>query len=149
MVKVFDSTLDVIAQAQTVDQIKGIGLTSYEVGEFLDELRSRKDLSRDEIARREYRALPLLGLDVRGLTIHEFMAEDPQFFVDILCDVFLPAHRDKTGDQEPALEVKARAEVGYRLLEGMDRIPGVKTDSIDQEELLGWISAVRELQLIC
>lgn len=144
MVRVFDSTLDIVAQAQSVDQIKNIGLTSSEVREFLDGLRGRKDLSRDETARREYRALPLLGLDIQGLTIHEFMAEDPQFFVDMLCDVFLPAHRDKAADEEPTPEVKARAETGYRLLESMYRIPGTGTEGLDQEQLLGWIRTVRE-----
>ena len=144
MVKIFDSALDVVAQAQTTDQIKKIGLHSYEVQEFLNELRGRQDLSREEIARREYRALPLLEFDVKGLTIHEFMAEDPQFFVDMLCDVFLPAHRDKTADEEPTPEVKARAQVGYRLLKGMDKIPGIKTEGFDQEQLLNWIKSVRE-----
>ncbi|MFZ0931827.1 MAG: hypothetical protein WAN11_24730 [Syntrophobacteraceae bacterium] len=144
LIRVFDSTLDVVAQAQTADQISRIGLSSYEVREYLDELRKRPDLPQDEIARREYRALPLLGLDIQGLKIHEFMAEDPNFFVGILCDVFLPAHRDKTKNEEPIPEVQARAQVGYRLLEGMDRIPGTKADGLDQEELIGWIATVRE-----
>jgi hypothetical protein len=146
LVRLFDATLNELARAQTAEEVRQLGLRSYHVRQFLDELRKRADLPREELARREYQALPLLGpMDARGLTIHEFMAEDPNFFVDVLCDVFLPAHRDKTKDAEPTPEVQARAQAGFTLLEGMTRIPGQREENqINEEVLVQWINAVRK-----
>ena len=79
------------------------------------------------------------------LAIHDFMAEDPDFFVQVLCDVFLPAHRDKNNASKPTPEVRARAHTGYSLLQAMDSIPGQRKGSqLDEEALLQWINAVRE-----
>lgn len=146
LVRLFDATFAELARAQTTEQIRRLGLNSNYVRRFLDELRDRSDLPREEVARREYQALPLLGsLDAKGLTIHELMAEDPDFFVDVICDAFLPAHRDKSEDVEPTAEVQARAQSAFILLEGMEQIPGRRGESqIDEEVLLRWINAVRE-----
>lgn len=150
LVRLFDATFDQLGKAQTAEEIQRFRLQSHNVREFLDKLRSREDLSRQEIARREYQALPLLGpslssMYTQGLTIHELMAEDPNFFVELVCDVFLPAHRDKTKDVEPTPEEKARAEVGYILLKGMNVIPGQgEGDQIDEAILLQWIKVARK-----
>ena len=83
---------------------------------FLDELRNRSDIPREQLARREYQALPVLGsLNVQGLTLYEFMTEDPNFFMDVLCEVYLPAHRDKRERTEPTAEAQARAQAAYTL----------------------------------
>ncbi len=146
LVRLFDATFEELARVQTTEEIRRLGLNSHDMREFLEELRKRVDLPREELARREYQALPLLGsLDTQGLAIHEFMAEDPDFFVDVLCDVFLPAHRDKSEDAEPTPETRARAEAAYRLLQGMERIPGQRENNqIDEETLLQWAEAVRK-----
>lgn len=146
LVRLFEATFDELAQAQTAEEIQRLRLSTYDVQKFLGELHQRADLPRDELARMEYQALPLLGLrGARGLIIHEFMADDPNFFVDVLCDAFLPAHRDKSQDIEPTPEVRARAQAAFSLLNGMERIPGQREDNqIDEETLLRWVHAVRE-----
>jgi hypothetical protein len=145
MVRVFDATFDALRKAQTAEEVHRLGLSSYDVSQFLDQLRQRTDMPREELARREYQALPLLGLlDARGLTIHAFMAEDPNFFVDILCNVYLPAHRDQSTEAHPTAEERARAQAAYTLLKGMDRISGrSEGNEIDEAVLLQWIYAVR------
>jgi hypothetical protein len=73
------------------------------------------------------------------------MAEDPNFFVEVLCQVFRPNHRDADVESEPSLEAKARARIGYSLLESMDRIPGQIGDTqFDEGALLEWVNAVRK-----
>jgi hypothetical protein len=145
MLRIFDATFDELAKAQTADEVRRLGLDPYDVRRFLDQLRNHTDISREEVARREYRALPLLGsLNVHGLTLHEFMAEDPNFFLDVLCEVYLPAHRDKSERTEPTAEAQARAQVAYTLLESMDQIPGQhEGQELDEAALLQWIHAVR------
>jgi hypothetical protein len=145
LVRLFDATFDELAQAQAVEAIQRIGLSSYDVREFLDELRKRADLPREELARREYRALPLLVLHAQGLTIHEFMAAEPDFFVDVLCDAFLPAHRDKSEDAKLTSKERTRAQAAYRLLGGMEIVPGQgEGNDIDEDALRRWVDGVRK-----
>ncbi len=145
LVRLYDATLNDLARAQIVEEVQRLGLNSHNMRRFLEELRKREDLPQEELARREYQALPLLGpLDTEGLAIHEYMAEDPRFFVDVVCDAFLPAHRDKSQDAELTPEEQARAQAAYKLLSGMKRVPGQHEDhQIDEETLLKWIYAVR------
>jgi hypothetical protein len=145
MLRVFDATFDELAKAQTAAEVRRLGLNPYDVRRFLDELRNRSDIPREQLARREYQALPVLGsLNVQGLTLHEFMAEDPNFFLDVLCEVYLPAHRDKSEHTEPTAEAQARGQVAYTLLESMDQIPGQhEGQELDEAALLQWIHAVR------
>jgi hypothetical protein len=145
MLRIFDATFDELAKAQTADEVRRLGLNPYDVRRFLDELRNRSDIPREQVARREYQALPVLGsLNVQGLTLHEFMAEDPNFFLDVLCEVYLPAHRDKSERTEPTAEAQARAQVAYTLLESMDQIPGQhEGQRLHEAALLQWIHAAR------
>ncbi|PNE10077.1 MAG: hypothetical protein CR217_16410 [Beijerinckiaceae bacterium] len=103
--------------------------------------------TREEIARREYQALPLLGtLNARHLTLHTFMAENPTFFVEVLCEAFLLANRDKEQAPQPSPEARARAQVAYRLLAVMHTIPGAAEDGmLDEIKLMRWIEQVRKL----
>jgi hypothetical protein len=145
MLHIFDATFEELAKAQTADDMRRLGLNPYDVRRFLDELRNRNDIPREQLARREYQALPVLGsLNVQGLTLHEFMTEDPNFFLDVLCEVYLPAHRDKRERTEPTTEAQARAQAAYTLLESMDRMPGQREgQEIDEAALLQWIHGVR------
>jgi hypothetical protein len=146
LVRLFDAAFDELVRAETVEEIRRLRINSYDTRRFLDELRKRTDISRQELARKEYRALPVLQLkDAEGLTIHEVMAEDPAFFVEVLCAVYLPASRDKDQDTKPTDDVKARALAAYRLLEGMHEIPGLREgNQIDEGTLLLWIDEVRK-----
>jgi hypothetical protein len=87
----------------------------YDVQRFLNELRSRPDTTREGIARREYQALPHLDpLSARNLTLHTFMAENPNFFVDVLCEVYLPAivTRIRMSSQAPRNVLECRPLTG-------------------------------------
>lgn len=147
LLRIFDATFDQLHKAETVEEIRQLGLNPHDIRGFLKKIRDRTDIPREEIARREYQALPLLGhINAGGLIIHEIMAESPRFFVDVICDVFLPATRDKDEEPEPTPEAQSRARAAYSLLESMDRIPGKHGEGqIDEAQLREWIQAVREL----
>ena len=149
MVELFDATFYELSKAKTEEEIRRLGINSHDMSQYLNQLRNRSDIVPKELARREYQALPVLGsLKAKGLTIHKFMADDPQFFVDVLCDEFLPAGRDKSIEDEPTEEGQARARTGYSLLMGMNLIPGQGGEKgIDEEILMQWINTVREKAL--
>jgi hypothetical protein len=146
LLNVFDATINELARAQTDAEIRRINIDTFHVFRFLSMLRNRGDLPRENLARREYQVLPLLGYsNVHGLTIQEFMAEDPNFFIELLSEAFLPHHRDKSETPLSTPEAKARATASFLLLKGMDRIPGTLQDGhIDEETLLDWIGDVRK-----
>ena len=145
LLRLFDAVLQELAQAKTVEDIKRLGLNSYDLQRFLSELHNRKDLPREELARREYQALPLLGLsDIEGLTLQDFMAEDANFFVDVLCEAFLPTHRDKSKELVPSAEEKIRGQSAFSLINGMKVIPGRDGLNIDEKKLTQWVDDVRK-----
>jgi len=113
-------------------------------------LRDRDDISSAEIAIREYRYLPLLresrvySRDSHALELDRFMAENPEFYVQILSDVFGPA--SERGQEKDVTEhERAKAHIGWTLLEGFVSIPGQTDDQIDIEQLKAWVAEVRRL----
>jgi hypothetical protein len=147
LIRLFDATFQEMERVETAEEARRFSVRSSDLQDFLKEMRRREDLPKPEVARREYLALPLLShLRNSDLILHEFMSEEPQFFVDVLCDAFLPAHRDKSKDVKPTPAAQARAQAGYSLLQGMKRIPGqCEGARLDQEMLLEWIVEVRKL----
>jgi hypothetical protein len=113
-------------------------------------LRGRDDITSAEIAIREYRYLPLLresrvySGDSHALELDKFMAENPEFYVQILSDVFSP-ESDRGQNMEVTERERAKAHIGWTLLEGFVSIPGMTGDQIDIEQLKAWVAEVRRL----
>jgi hypothetical protein len=114
----------------------------YHIEQIFAELRRKADVPRIDIATREYAYLPLLAYREGELTIHSLLAEDPDLYVNLLCDVFKPA---SGGEGEITEERQARATAGYRLLSEFHKVPGAKNSEIDPDELTGWVTKVRKL----
>ncbi len=115
---------------------------AYHIEQVFADLRSRSDVPRLDIATREYAYLPLLAYREGELTIHSLLVEDPDLFVNLLCDVFRPASGEKA---EITDERQARATAGYRLLSEFHKVPGTKNSEIDPDALKRWVTRVREL----
>lgn len=146
LLKLFDAMFSELSRIDDVEKIRNLRIDSYHIHEFLKHLRTRDDISPEDIASREYQALPLLSYrEVKDLTLHEFMATDPEFFVQILCNAYKP--HSKTNGQEKELSKEAQniASVSFSLLNGMERLPGcTDPDKPDKEGILLWINKVRE-----
>jgi len=115
---------------------------AWEVEQIFGILRGRKDVSPIEIARREYAYLPLLRFSQVPLTIHALLAQDPEFFVSVLCDVFKPSSGES---REPTEERRAKASAGFRLLSEFEAVPGLRDGNLDVDDLRAWTTRVREL----
>ena len=122
----------------------------FDLEQVFSALRDRDDITSAEIAIREYRYLPLLGesrvysRDSYALELDKFMAESPEFYVQILSDVFSPA--SERGQAKDVTEhERAKAHIGWTLLEGFVSIPGQTGDQIDIEQLKAWVAEVRKL----
>ena len=134
--------LDKTVEEANAAPTQPLNTLAYELGVIFDALDRREEVPRIEIARREYAYLPLLEHSDRRLTLHRMMADDPEFFVSVLCDVFKPA----TGEPpEPDAIGRKRAAAAYSLLAKFTLVPGGEGGSINSDVLNKWVAQVRAL----
>ena len=91
----------------------------------------------DRIAGLEWAFLPALGIDAKPKTLHEKMAADPAFFVEVISVAFRP----RNSDVEPTDQDDGRAGRAYRLLSNWKHCPGLDGDRIVEEDLRSWVDA--------
>lgn len=124
-------------------------MSEYFVTQILKTLDHRDDVQQDDLARLEWRYLPLLQHSRRpAKALMKTLAEDPSFFVQMLTAVFKASEESGVVDPEPedADQAKAAATQAYRLLELWSRIPGTQNSGvIDSEILEKWIKDARAL----
>jgi len=134
--------LDKAVEEVNASPTQASNIVFYELEVIFEALQKRSEVPKIEIARREYAYLPLLEHGRRSLTLLRMMADDPAFFVSVLCDAFRPA----TGDApEPNEITRARARKAYSLLTKFDLVPGHQGVEIDPVVLNKWVADVREL----
>jgi hypothetical protein len=119
-------------------------MTSYYIEKALEVLDGRADAPEEQIALREYSFLPLLESSGRSLRVHRLMANSPDFYHQILRDVFRGENENEPPD-EPDDRAKARWRLSYSLFRHFSIIPGLTPTGIDPRALKSWIDRVREL----
>jgi hypothetical protein len=134
--------LDAAVDELNASEIQPTSEFMFELDQLFDSLQRRPELAMIEIAKREYAYLPLFSYRDRQLTLHRVMAEDPAFYVSLLCDAFRP----KTGEvPEPTEGQRAKANAAYRLLSEFRAVPGMNGADIDVTPLRHWVAEVRRL----
>ena len=116
----------------------------YNVSQLFTYLEHAQEIDEERLARIEWMLLPLFRYESRSLKIlHHLIAEDPEFFVDIVSTAYRATNEEpRTLDE---LE-RARAEAAYHLLKSANRVPGTQDDgTIDSARLSEWIDEARRL----
>jgi transcriptional regulator with XRE-family HTH domain len=133
------------------DQHTHVRQVDYDIKVFIQDLQNLVDAgdSRVEanvVANLEWTYLDLLdGHPTNPKILHRWLAEEPQFLIELLRIVFRRAD-EKEARPEPSESDRARAMQVYRLLNSWDRVPGTKADgSVDEELLRRWIESVQRL----
>ncbi len=144
VIKVIDLSLDELVSETSNHNLSNF---SYYIKQLIKKLRKCKDVDKDEIARREYAFLPIFtsyGSD-DNLTLHELMSSDPEFFIEVLCDLFR-ASDAASDDFKPSETEKQRAKSAWDLLRTWKKLPGADENGIiDDEKLNKWIEDVLKL----
>lgn len=124
----------------------------YEIGRLFETLDSRSDVEHVTLIQLEWLFLPILdsyNANRSPKNLHEELAKNPIFFVDILRWVFIPKDTELLEKERDGLSdetIQNRARQGYQLLHSWQRIPGMDEDgTIDEVFLTSWIKKVREL----
>ncbi len=112
-------------------------------------LRERADVPLAKTAALEYRFLPLLretwSEHDADSALDQVLSESPEFFVQVVSDVFRP--RGERGNLAIAAspDAQARARTSISLLESFARIPGQSGQDFDFNKLDSWVSEVQHL----
>ncbi|MBV9451379.1 MAG: hypothetical protein JO345_36380 [Streptosporangiaceae bacterium] len=137
-----------LEEANPDPDLRGNALTMfvYHVTSLLDYLESRPDADRHRLAMIEWRYLPVLESRQRpARVLHQELAQDPQFFTEVIGMVFRP--EQDAQDQHVTEEERHRAILGYQLLQSWRTVPGTLGDSGTSEspDLAQWVSSARAL----
>tara|TARA_R110000868_G_scaffold384409_1_gene651880 strand:+ start:4641 stop:8453 length:3813 start_codon:yes stop_codon:yes gene_type:complete len=123
---------------------------------FNDIFSREEDIDSDRMAKIELKYLFVFdstGLGVQPKYLFSAIAKDPQLFIQLIKNVYVPKNRELTEDEiqqnkEPSQ--KTFLEYSYNLLSNFNLIPGLESDgSIDESILNTWIDTVRELAIEC
>jgi hypothetical protein len=118
-------------------------MDSYLISEFFKSLRDRTDIDQLELAHWEYAYFSVLRNQDVDLALYDRMANDPEFFVSILKDVFVADNVDPE-DTESTPEQRNRSAVSYSILIQNKKVPGETGEAIDQDSLDTWVDGMLE-----
>jgi len=109
---------------------------------FLEDQREAVGLK--QLASLEWAYLQALGLEPRVPALHEQLAKDPDFFVQIISAVYR-AQSASEDDAEPSEDAQRIAGNGYRLLSTWKDVPGDEGDGkVDTKALYNWVETTQE-----
>ena len=139
------------AAAESREEMDGSAATmhSYWAGNLLDYLEQNGASSEGDLVRLEWVYFQALRHSQRkSRTLHRALARDPQFFVDLLKLIYVPAA--ESGIVEPAMTVvewaRAMASQAHDVLHDWDIVPGSDDQGhIDVAALESWVVRARKL----
>lgn len=145
-------------------------LDRYWLGEILKALRDRSDVDRTALMGLEYNWLPAFHSygDEQELALHTHLGESPEFFVEVLSDLYKAdwevqgapndgssevngdAERSSAeaadGDGAADLQKRVKADIAYKVLDSWRRLPWLGEDgSIDYAAMHAWARSVLTL----
>jgi hypothetical protein len=144
--------VELLRKSATEEASENIQYRRYEIGRLFETLDSRKDVDHTTLIQLEWLFLPILdsyNTNRSPKILHEELAKNPIFFVDILKWVFIPKDKNLLEKERNGLTdetIQNRARQGYQLWHSWKRIPGMNENgTIDEVFLTTWIETVRTL----
>lgn len=123
---------------------KDNGMVRYYIQKAFEVLRADNDISLEEVARCEYAYLFFLDDNENepNLLLHQFMAESPDFYFEIISNVY---RRDDEDAKDLDVSSLNKARLSYHLLYSFNKLPGFNNDIVNGLILTNWIEKVRLL----
>jgi hypothetical protein len=132
-----------------------VHLDSYNIDRMFQELEKRGDVDNSIMIALEWMYMPILGSsygDTKTPRLSKAMAEDPNFFIEVLSLLYKPdvaddkddLADDKEDSKELALK-QSMAEQAFSLLYHWKTVPAVAANgAIEGDKLNAWVKTVRE-----
>lgn len=122
---------------------------SYYLGLILDYLETTSDVSETDLVAIEWVYFQALRYSEHpARTLHRALARNPEFFVDLIKLIYLPAEDSGVNEPEPNDMKKARdlASQAYDVLHDWSHVPGTNEQGvIDALALESWVKRARQL----
>ena len=112
---------------------------------FVRLARHRTAIGHQRVVTLEWNLFPVLGFDADMPTLHEFIVDEPAFFVELVSHAFRPDSSPVTDPEDPTELERQRslATRAYEVLRSLRRCPGVRDGALDQAALRRWVDAAR------
>jgi len=143
---------EILKKAATEKASESSRFKGYEIERIFEELDKRTEIEKSTLIELEWLYLPILdsyGTKRNPKILEEELANNPEFFIDVLKWIYIPKDKTKLENERKGIsdqDIKNRAKQAYHLLHSWTKIPGMKEDySIDETVLRDWIKKVREL----
>lgn len=143
---------EMLQRAGTEESSETIRFKGYEIERIFEEIDNREDIEKSTLIQLEWLYLPILdsyGTRRNPINLEEELANNPDFFIDVLKWIYLPKYKTLLEEERKGISdevIESRAKQSYHLLNSWKKIPGMKDDnSIDEVELKSWIDKVHEL----
>ncbi|MGQ2965943.1 hypothetical protein, partial [Methylophilus sp.] len=118
---------------------------SYYLEKILSNLRLRPELKLEDLAKIEFAYINALDHDIKDLSIHRYIAENPNFYMELISNVFV-ADGEEPPESTPA--TKSQATASFNVLNTLKTLPGQSGDHVNFEHLENWITEVRSIALL-
>src|SRR5690606_5441404 len=143
---------EMLRRAGTEESSETTRFKGYEIERIFEEIDNREDIEKSTLIQLEWLYLPILdsyGTRRNPINLEEELANNPDFFIDVLKWIYLPKDKNLLEEERKGITdevIESRAKQSYHLLNSWKKIPGMKDDnSIDEVELKSWVEKVREL----
>ena len=143
-----DLVAEALSKATADFPASGLPMFTHYVTSLLTYLDNQPQTSRQRMAQLEWRYLPLLEPHHRPTRVlHQELARNPAFFVEIIETIFIPEHDEDGQERQITDEQRQRATLGYQLLRSWHTTPGSVSapDGPAGPSLAEWVTAARAL----
>lgn len=121
-------------------------MLQHEITELIGALQEHPEKNVNQVRSIELAYLPMLEYGYAGspLFLDRGLAEDPQFFCEVIALVYKPEGRDDIEGELPTEAQRNLAERAFRLLHRWKLVPGTKTDEpFDASAFSAWVAGVK------
>jgi len=143
--------IEILEKTATRKSDENKHLDSYKAEKLIESLEEREDIDRADMLKIEWLYIPFLvsyGSIYKPRLLHEELANDPDFFIEVLKWVYKSDKEEKTTDTISDEQIQIRAKNAYGLLHSWKRIPGMyQSNKIDTDYLWTWINKVRAIAI--
>lgn len=144
--------VETLKKAATQESAELGRFSDFEIGEIFEEIDKRDDLEKALLIHLEWLYLPILGssgIKRNPKNLEDELAENPEFFIEVLKCVYIPEDRNLIDKEKGNINESTFANIAkqaYYLLNSWKKVPGLDDNNIlDEERLINWISDVRKL----
>jgi len=144
--KLVADLLDRFAHKEITEKIDWNSL-SYDIAQLLNLLETSGKIDDNELGHFEWSFLPLLHHHRLPKILYKKLAEDPEFFIELIKLLYCAEGEDPKDLTE---ERRVRARLSFDLLQDWRQPPGINNNgSVNPEKLRYWVSRAHELAYAC